>query len=110
MDVRASVARALVQIGTPEAIEAANSAVPALIQALQDQDAGVRVNAAYALGGIGEGAKDAIPALIQLLQDPEVGYRATEALGSIGSDAVPALIQLLQDENAEGDQRMPYLL
>lgn len=44
-------------------------AVLALIVALKDRDSGVRSNAAWVLGTIGEGAKDAVPALIAALKD-----------------------------------------
>ena len=49
-DVRMGAARALGQIGTPEAIKAA---VPVLIQLLQDQNEDVRMDAARALERIG---------------------------------------------------------
>ena len=58
---------------------AAKDAVPALIQALQDQDSNVRNNAARALGSIGEGAVDAVPALIQLLKDQDEWVRINAA-------------------------------
>ena len=93
--------------------EGASDAVPDLIQALQDQDHQVRMNAASALGSIG--SEVVVPALIQLLledqdcgaygllvQDHQVRMNAASTLGSIGSEvAVPALIKLLQDPNAE---------
>ena len=63
-EVRRNAAYALGEIG-PEA----KGAVPALIQALQNQDeVGVRVSVAYALEQIGtsEAIKAAVPALIQL--------------------------------------------
>ena len=41
--------------------------MPDLIQALQDRDKGVRTDAVYVLGMIGEGAKDTVSALIKLL-------------------------------------------
>ena len=74
--------------------------VERLIKELQDEDSGVRVNAAWALGEIG--AVDAVPALIPLLQDKVAHVRvsAAMALGQIGSeDAVPALIQALKDRD-----------
>jgi len=53
VDIRASAAKALVRIGTPEAIKAAEDTVSALIQALQDQGWVVRKNAAVVLKKIG---------------------------------------------------------
>ncbi len=108
VNVRMNAVRALVLIGTPEAIKAAEDAIPFLIQQLQDQDKWVRMLAAMALGSIGEGTKDAVPNLIQVLQDQDVSvrYYAAYALGKIGKDAkdaVPTLIQALQnDHNARG--------
>jgi HEAT repeat protein len=48
----------------------AHSAVPALIIALDDEDVGVRLNAARALGQIGAEAEEAVPALMRALKDP----------------------------------------
>ena len=78
-DVSVRVALPLGQIGTPDAIKAANSAVPTLIQALQDPD--VRLNAALALGQIGtpDAIKEAVPALIKALQDRNKWVRANAA-------------------------------
>ena len=60
-----------------------------LIKQLQDQNEGVRVNAARALGFIGEGAKAAVPTLMPLLKDQDdegfVRSDAAEALGKIGT-------------------------
>ena len=109
VNVRMNAIRALMLIGTPAAIKAAEGAIPFLIQQLQnDQDKWVRMLAAMALGPIGEGAVNAVPALIQALQDQDVSvrYYAAYALGKIGQDAkdaVPALIQALQnDHNVRG--------
>ncbi len=60
--------------------------VERLIKELQDEDSGVRVNAAWALGEIG--AVDAVPALIQALQDKGRGVRASAA-GALGSEKMP---------------------
>ena len=81
------MARALVQIGTPDAIKAVKDTVSVLIQALQDRDKGVRADATYVLGAIGESAKDAVPALTLAFQDldPEVRQYAAEALMQIGT-------------------------
>ena len=65
--------------------------VPALIQALQDQDAKVRDSATDALEKIG---KDAVPALIQALQNEDwnIRYFAIEVLERIGTpDALKAV-------------------
>ncbi len=60
------------------------SAVPVLLPMLQDQDTGVRVGTALALGEIGD--RGAIPDLHQLLNDPEriVRSMTVVALGKIG--------------------------
>jgi len=109
VNVRMNAVRALMLIGTPAAIKAAEGATPFLIQQLQnDQDKWVRMLAAMALSAVGEGTKDAVPALIQAVQDQDVSvrYYAAYALGKIGQDAkdaVPALIQALQnDHNIRG--------
>jgi HEAT repeat protein len=95
---RRYAAEALGKIG-PEAKEA----IPALIAALNDQDADVRRYAADALGEIGPEAKVAVPALIAALNDQDIVVRssAAEALGKIGPEAkevVPALIAALKDQ------------
>ncbi|MEA3429767.1 MAG: HEAT repeat domain-containing protein, partial [Nanoarchaeota archaeon] len=77
-----------------------SKAVIALIQALKEEDSGVRRNAAEALGEIKD--PTAVPALIQALKDENSAVRrnAAEALGEIkDSTAVPALIQALKDED-----------
>ena len=90
--VRRAAAEALEKIGDPQAI-------PALIEALKDEDRDVRRTAAWALGQIGP---PAVPALIQALRDEkwEVRQAAAEALEKIGDpQATPALIQALRDED-----------
>jgi HEAT repeat protein len=79
-------------------------AVDALIQRLQDANAWVRREAAWALGQMGDAR--AVDALIQRLQDENedsvVRSAAAEALGLIGDvRAVDPLIQRLQDADAE---------
>jgi len=86
----------LQEIG-PTAVEG----VPALIQALGDENARVREAAAVALGEIGP-EKGVVTALIQALGDENALVRrgAAAALGEIGPEAagaVPALIQMLRD-------------
>jgi HEAT repeat protein len=67
----------------------AAAAVPALVQLLHDQDEDFRLNAALALGRIGNAA---IPALVEALadQDMDVRYHALSALGWAGPAARPA--------------------
>ena len=107
-DVRSNAVEALGQIRSKDA-------VPALIQALQDQDPEVHVRAASALVQIGtpktlKALKTAVPDLIQALQDRDKGVRADAAsvLGMIGEgakDAVPALIQALRDEDVRSNAK-----
>lgn len=85
---------------------AKKAAVPALTKALEDEDKGVRLEVAQALGSIGTEAKDAIPALIKAWgdEDQDLQKRVSEALQKIGpaaKEAVPALTKLLADEKNE---------
>ena len=78
-------------------------ALPVLISALKDNDRGVRLSAASALGQIGPAAKEAVPALIAALKDKDIWVRrnAASALTRIGPAAkgtVPALIAALRDK------------
>ena len=79
--------------------------MPALIEALKDEDGRVRSNAARAQGYIGPEAKVAVPALIQALKDEDKYVRddAAWALGKIGPAAVPALVKRLNDKNEDKD-------
>ena len=88
--VRASAADELGLFG-----ESATDAIPQLIQALRDSYEPVRLNAAYALGTIGE---PAVPHLIETLSDENGPTRrmAAYALAAVGAPAVPALSEALQ--------------
>jgi HEAT repeat protein len=69
------------------------SAIPALIAAMQDEEAKVKAEAALALGRLG--ATSAAPALMKAVQDKSkwVRDRATSALGRVGdASAVRALL------------------
>jgi HEAT repeat protein len=70
--------------------------VPALSQALKDEDWEVRENAAEALGNIKD--RRAVPALIEALNDEHSGarYLAERALVLIGKPAVPALKEAME--------------
>ena len=84
--MRRAAAEALGNIGDPPAL-------PALLQALQDEDGGVRRAAAEALGNIGD--PQALPALTQALQDKD---------GWVRRAAVKALKQLLPASLPQGEK------
>jgi hypothetical protein len=75
--------------------------VDLLTQALQDEDADVRLVAAMYLTRRREEAEPSSKALIGLLKDEHKGVRreAVEALSAIGAPAVPALLEALADPN-----------
>lgn len=78
-----------------------SEAVPALIDALKDTDAGVRQQVAWALGAIGD--KRAVDGLIGALGDSAAGVRkqAAWALGALGDRrAVTSLTKCLKDTDA----------
>jgi HEAT repeat protein len=88
LKVRWAAADALGRIGP-----GAKAAVPALLEALQDEQASLRALAAQALGEIGRegGARAAVPALIKGLRDPERQARrqAAWALAKLGAAGTP---------------------
>jgi HEAT repeat protein len=78
-----------------------SEAVPALIDALKDTDAGVREQVAWALGAIGD--RRAVDGLVTALADttPAVRKQAAWALGAIGDGrAVAGLTRALKDADA----------
>ena len=89
-DVRANAADQLGLLG-----ESAADTIPQLIEALRDNYEPVRLNAAYALGTIGE---PAVPQLIAALGDENGPTRrmAAYALAAVGTPAVTALTEALQ--------------
>jgi HEAT repeat protein len=89
---------ALAQIGWP--------AVPALVQALDEQSPGVRARALWALAVIGPDARAAVGPIGACLadEDPMLRVLAAWALGAIGPNAQPAtplLAQALRDSQAD---------
>jgi HEAT repeat protein len=77
-------------------------AIPPLIAALGENDLGLHLAAARALGTMGPAAHDAVPALIKNLADPQESVRdeTAQALGLIGAAAGPALVDALRDSDA----------
>ena len=78
--------------------------VSTLIQVLRSESTEARVNAARALGGLGNQAKIAEPALMVALNDKEseVRYTAATALANLNGDtkvALPLLQEALQNES-----------
>jgi len=83
------------------------SAVPTLIEALQEDNDYIRQGAADALGAIGPLAKDAIPALAEMLneENPPRGYKGiliqagAQALAEIGPDSIDTLRGALRKDD-----------
>ena len=81
--------------------------MPALLKALNHEEARVRTEAAEDLGLIGPAAGDAVPTLLELAQkDPDALTRITAAKAVAGIDpknetAVPALLEALKDKAAK---------
>jgi HEAT repeat protein len=79
-------------------------AVPVFLEALKDQNAAVRREAAGGLGELAYYAESAIPALGEVLlkdQDPGVRRTAAYALANIGKPGVPVLITALKSPDRE---------
>jgi len=94
---QATAARTLGTIGAGDKL-----AVPALINALRDDDAQVRSKAAYALGQMRGMAVTGVPALVELLDDSRAYVRrsalwALLKIGRAAKGAVPALPKMLND-------------
>ena len=72
-------------------------AVPALTQALRDEDVEVRVNAVIALSRLGESASDAVPMLTEVLLDESdrVREHAVYALEQIGTPEAASVLNQL---------------
>ena len=75
---------------------AAKDSVAPLIRGLQGKSEAQCLQAAYALGALGESA---VPALVEVLQDESEALRrnAAYALSALGGAAVPALIEATAD-------------
>lgn len=88
----------------------ADRIVPALIEALGDENYNVRRNAACSLASIGERAVAAVPALIQGLGQADIGPTAAEALAKLGEAALPSLIQALASDDEATRRHAAYAL
>jgi HEAT repeat protein len=79
--------------------DSGSEAVPALMQALDDDDEFVRMTAALSLGLIGQRSEETIPALVHALGDEEREVREAAAMGLslFGQETVPPLVQALED-------------
>ncbi len=96
-EARREAALQLQEIGA-----AALPALPALIEALNDEDEQVAARSVMAIAGIGPEARAAIPALIESMDpqrrryDEQVVFRSAFALAQIGVPAVDALREALR--------------
>jgi HEAT repeat protein len=97
--IRRAVAEALGTLGEP-----AKPAVAELVQAMEDKDSVVRVNAAVALWRIEKHAK-ALPALVETLEKGQSPgpYEAALALGrlGVGAGAAAALVRAFRHDDAD---------
>lgn len=94
------------QVRTPVAPRTFDkSAVPLLVQSLDDSAADVRLAAAQTLGGLGDSGRESVTQLTRLLNDPVTACRqaAVNALGAIGFEAASATASLT--EAAVSDHR-----
>jgi arylsulfatase A-like enzyme len=88
----------------------ADSAKSALVDALDDPSAAVRIEAAYALARIGDPERG-LPVLVQLLNDESVDVvlhaaRAIELLGPLAREAAPPMRQARQRAEGAGTIEM----
>lgn len=82
----------IIEMGGSNAGSKYKDAVPALVKNLEDQNAGVRMRAAQALGYIGPAAEDAVPKLEKMQKsDSDKGCR----------DAATAALEKIQEKSGE---------
>jgi HEAT repeat protein len=109
--IRAKAAEALWSLGTDS-----REAAPALAVLLRDRNAGVRLNAAGALGAIGpDAAAVGVAPLREALRDadPYVRAQAASSLGNLGpaaGSAAPELIVALKDRDKSVRAAAAYAL
>ena len=113
--------RILAAEGLPALGYSARDALPALLDALKDQNPNVRSAAITTVGGFGARAATAVPALMAMLNDPgmrsvqitmdmfgerPVRHDVAEALSHIGPSADAACCKLHEIMAADGDDEM----
>ncbi len=101
--VQAFCEESLVRVGKPS--------VPALIEAIHDQDVSLRLDAILILSRIGSDAKAAVQPLLRLARQdaPNVKAAAINALISIDPDGIETTCLLL-DLVEQSDQEMHYIV
>lgn len=100
--VRASACVALADLG-------ADSALPALLVAVEDEDSFVRQMALSALGEIGDAR--ALPRVARALEDerPELRYQAVIAFAHLAKDDEPELRRVLVAKSKDDDDAVRYI-
>jgi HEAT repeat protein len=102
--VRTGILEALGRLGP-----SASTAVPLLLEALGDADAGVRCTASIALGWTGVRSQEVLQALQERLQDADsqVRFHAAEALARLDSSGAP-MVEVLVEHlgKADADRRL----
>jgi HEAT repeat protein len=104
--VRAAVAESIGQFCRTDP-EMARDAVPKLTELLQDADANVRVQSAFALGRMGSNAAPAVSVLAKLVvsdKEARVRKEAAKTLADIGPEsrsAVQELVKALEDSQTD---------
>lgn len=101
VSVRRWAAATLGKIGGPRV----QSAVPALLTAVNDDDEGVAVHVGEALSCAGDGARAALPRLVRLLRsgNPDIRKGAADTLarfGPVARSAAPVLLAAMDDDVA----------
>jgi len=91
----AAILDALASIGEP--------AARTLAQALHDQNGGIRLHAAVALGWIGQASEIALPELEEAIGDNcrKVRLAAASSIGKVGKAAIPALGRMLSNSDQD---------
>jgi HEAT repeat protein len=73
--------------------------VPALIEALQDENPEVRMFVAVSLGILGPDAKAAVPDLVEMLEDKDKTAQAVEEIGTNGKSFLGKLFEIFTDQD-----------